>query len=82
MKTERLAASCEHNAVTFLYRLQTKHLKHLPKTNTNKGKQRPSYQASKDFDNLEPDIRNANSLYTGKINFLPYYVNSMQLVCK
>ena len=39
---------------------------HLPKTNTNKGKQRPSYQASKDFNNLEPDIRNANSLYKFK----------------
>ena len=39
---------------------------YVPKANTNKGKQRPSYQASIDFNNLEPDIRNANSLYRFK----------------
>ena len=39
---------------------------HLPRAKTNKGKQRPTYQASIDFNNLEPGLKNANSLSTFK----------------
>ncbi len=39
---------------------------HLPRAKTNKGKQRPTYQASIDFNNLEPELENANSLSTFK----------------
>ena len=35
---------------------------HLPKANTNWGKQKPTYQASKDFNNLDNTIKNTNSL--------------------
>ena len=30
---------------------------HLPRTKTNKGKQRPTYQASIDFNNVERDLQ-------------------------
>jgi hypothetical protein len=60
--TQRDMAISLHN----IYTQRRKNDLHLPKTNTNKGKQRPSYQASKDFNNLGPDIRNANSLYKFK----------------
>ncbi len=36
---------------------------HLPKANTNWGKHKPSYLASKDFNNLDESVRNSNSLY-------------------
>ena len=35
---------------------------HLPKARTNKGKHRPAYQASLDFNNLETELKNAESL--------------------
>ena len=35
---------------------------HLPKARTNKGKHRPTYQASLDFNNLETELKNAESL--------------------
>ncbi len=35
---------------------------HLPRTKTNKGKQRLTYQASMDFNNLEQELKNATSL--------------------
>ncbi len=35
---------------------------HLPRTKTNKGKQRLTYQASMDFNNLEHELKNATSL--------------------
>ena len=39
---------------------------HLPRTKTNKGKQRPTYQASIDFNNLERELKNATSLHNFK----------------
>ena len=39
---------------------------HLPRAKTNKGKQRPTYQASIDFNNLEHELKNATSLYNFK----------------
>ncbi len=41
---------------------------HLPRAKTNKGKQRPTYPLtySIDFNNLEPGLKNANSLSTFK----------------
>ena len=39
---------------------------HLPKANTNWGKHKPSYLASKDFNNLDESVRNSNSLYRFK----------------
>ena len=38
---------------------------HLPRAKTNKGKQRPTYQAS-NFNNLEHELKNATSLYNFK----------------
>ena len=38
---------------------------HLPQAKTNKGKQRPTYQATADFNNLEQKLKNATSI----INF-------------
>ena len=35
---------------------------HLPRANTNKGKQRPTYQASIDFNNLDQRTKNAITL--------------------
>ena len=35
---------------------------HLPKVNTNWGKQKPTYQASNDFNNLDNTIKNTDSL--------------------
>ena len=35
---------------------------HLPKARTNKRKHRPTYQASLDFNNLETELKNAESL--------------------
>ena len=35
---------------------------HLPKARTNKGKHRPTYQASLDFNNFETELKNAESL--------------------
>ena len=35
---------------------------HLPKTNTNWGKQKPTYQASNDINNLDNTIKNTDSL--------------------
>ena len=34
---------------------------HLPQAKTNKGKQRPLYKASIDFNNLENEVKNATS---------------------
>ena len=39
---------------------------HLPRAKTNKGKQRPTYQAFMDFNNLEHELKNATSLYNFK----------------
>ena len=39
---------------------------HLPRTKTNKEKQRPTYQASIDFNNLERELKNATSLHNFK----------------
>ena len=39
---------------------------HLPRAKTNKGKQRPLYQASTDFNNLEHEVKNATSSYNFK----------------
>ena len=39
----------------------SKHL-HLPKANTNWGKQKPTYQASNDLNNLDNTIKNHDSL--------------------
>ena len=35
---------------------------HLPRAKTNKGKQRPLYQASIDFNNLEHEVKSATLL--------------------
>ncbi|CAB4042793.1 Hypothetical predicted protein [Paramuricea clavata] len=40
---------------------------HLPRAKTHKGKQRPTYQASIDFNNLERELKNATSLHNFKI---------------
>ena len=34
---------------------------HLPKANTNRGKRKPIYQASNDFNNLDNTIKNTDS---------------------
>ena len=39
---------------------------HLPRAKTNKGKQRSTYQASIDFNNLEHELQNATSSYNFK----------------
>ena len=39
---------------------------HLPKVNTNKGKQRPTYQASIDFNNLNQRTKNASTVQSFK----------------
>ena len=40
---------------------------HLPKANTNWGKQKPTYQDSNDFNNLDNTIKNTDSLPKFKI---------------
>ena len=42
-----------------IYEHNTRHCRdlHLPRAKTNKGKQRPTYQASIDFKNLEHDVK-------------------------
>ena len=55
MKGKRCNSIHSHNTRT------SKNL-HLPKTNTYWGKQKPTYQASKDFNNLDNTIKNADSL--------------------
>ena len=39
---------------------------HLPRVNSNKGKQRPTYQASIDFSNLDQRTKNASTLHSFK----------------
>ena len=39
---------------------------HLPRVNSNKGKQRPTYQASIDFNNLDQRTENASTLHSFK----------------
>ncbi len=59
---------------------------HLPRAKMNKGKQRPTYQASIDFNNFEPELKNANSLSIFKSllksihgNFLMYIFSPFSL---
>ena len=39
---------------------------HLPRVNSNKGKQAPTYQASIDFNNLDERTKNASTLHSFK----------------
>ena len=39
---------------------------HLPRVNSNKGKQTPTYQASIDFNNLDERTKNASTLHSFK----------------
>ena len=64
---------CMNGLIDFDFGLTTKKTStdttqclHLPREKTNKGKQRPTYQASIDFNNLEPELKNANSSSTFK----------------